>query len=101
MKEQDEFRIEEVRTDRRTFLKGAVVAGSALAAGTVGFPNLVKMQNTVTQPRQIPLPGNSSGPARAIAGTSRQMTGQCIGGASKNLKPIVEIEPGDFIFWNA
>jgi hypothetical protein len=98
MKEQDGLSDEGVRTDRRTFLKGAVVAGSALAAGTVGFPNLVKGQNAITQPQQVLLSDNSSGPTKAthwyIPATDKTVHWEYF---SKSLKPIVEVDSGDFI----
>lgn len=85
-------------TDRRTFLRSAVLAGGATVAGTVAFPYLAKGDTSVPEPQQVPLPAGLTGPGKAnhwyLPATDKTVHW---GYFSKNLKPIIEIESGDYV----
>jgi acetamidase/formamidase len=84
---------------RRGFLKGATLAGGAAAlAGSIAAPAMVKAQAEALQPRQSPLPGEPGAPVRSnhwyVPASDKTVHW---GYYSKNLKPIIEIESGDYV----
>ena len=84
---------------RRNFLKGAaVIGGAAAAVSTLGFPHIASAQQGELVPNKIPMPGKISEPGKAnhwyIPASDKTVHW---GYFSKHLKPIVEIESGDFV----
>jgi FtsP/CotA-like multicopper oxidase with cupredoxin domain len=85
---------------RRNFLKGAAVAGSAaaLVGGSLGAPYIASANAQELQPRQVPLPGRPDMPGRSnhwyVPASDKTVHW---GYFSKSLKPIVEIESGDYV----
>jgi acetamidase/formamidase len=95
----------EVAVGRRSFLKGASLAGGAAAfAGSVGAPAIVRAQTDALQPRQTPLPlpgmltGRLDAPVKAnhwyVPASDKTVHW---GYYSKLLKPVIEIESGDYV----
>ncbi len=85
-------------TDRRSFIKAAAITGGALAASGIAFPSVVKAASSPAQPQQVPLPPNLAAPSKAnhwfLPATDKTVHW---GYFSKSLKPVVEIESGDFV----
>ncbi len=84
---------------RRNFLKGAAaIGGAAAAVSTLGFPHIASAQQGELVPSKIPMPGKISEPGKAnhwyIPASDKTVHW---GYFSKHLKPIVEIESGDFV----
>ena len=85
-------------SDRRNFLKKAALSGGALAASAIQFPAIVKAASSPTEPHQVPLPPNLVAPGKAnhwlLPATDKTVHW---GYFSKNLKPLIEIESGDYV----
>jgi acetamidase/formamidase len=85
-------------SDRRKFLKKAALSGGALAASAIQFPAIVKAASSPPEPQQVPLPSNLVAPGKAnhwlLPATDKTVHW---GYFSKSLKPIIEIESGDFV----
>ena len=85
-------------SDRRKFLKKAALSGGALAASAIQFPPIVKAASSPPEPQQVPLPSNLVAPGKAnhwlLPATDKTVHW---GYFSKSLKPIIEIESGDFV----
>lgn len=85
---------------RRNFLKGAAVAGSAAAivGGSLGAPYIASANAQELQPRQVPLQGRPNMPGKSnhwyVPASDKTVHW---GYFSKSLKPIVEIESGDYV----
>lgn len=94
-------RAEEAQSSRRNFLKGtAAVGGAAALAGGLAAPYILsaEAQAQALQPRQVPLPGKLDTPSRAthwlVPATDKTVHW---GYFSKNLKPLIEIDSGDYV----
>jgi acetamidase/formamidase len=82
---------------RRRFLKGAALAGGTIAASSaLALPRLAAAQEL--QPRQIPMSGKVETPTKAahwyLPASDKTVHW---GYFSKGLKPLIEIEPGDYV----
>ncbi len=91
--------VESTDNPRRNFLKGAAAVGGAAAAATaLGFPYIASAQENELQPRKIPVAGTLSEPGRAnhwyVPASDKTVHW---GYFSKNLKPLIEVESGDFV----
>lgn len=85
-------------TGRRNFLKGTAVAGGAATLAGLPAPFIGSARAEQLQPRQVPLPGTPAAPGRAnhwyVPASDRTVHW---GYFSKHLKPIIEIDPGDYV----
>lgn len=82
---------------RRRFLKGAALAGGTVAASSaLGLPRLAAAQEL--QPRQVPMTGKIGTPTKAahwyLPASDKTVHW---GYFSKGLKPLIEVEPGDYV----
>lgn len=92
-------------TGRRGFLKAATFTGGAVAlAGAVGTPHIAKAQAQNLQPRQVPLPAQV--PFHGMPAVPEKTTHWYVpasdktvhwGYFSKELKPLIEINSGDYV----
>jgi acetamidase/formamidase len=82
---------------RRRFLKGAALAGGAVAASSVSLPRIAAAAGGL-QPRQVPLGGSPAVPDKAnhwyLPASDKTVHW---GYFSKGLQPIVRISPGDYV----
>src|SRR5689334_4680526 len=84
---------------RRGFLRSAGAAGGAAALiGSVSAPFISRAQAQALQPRQVPLPGKPDTPSKAnhwyVPASDKTVHW---GYFSKSLKPIIEIDSGDYV----
>ena len=87
---EDEAASTAVSEDRRDFLKGAVAAsGAAATLGAIGFPQVSPANAAEMTPRKIGTNNHYYVPASAET--------VHWGYFSKNLKPLVEVDSGDFV----
>lgn len=86
-----------VEESRRNFLKATTLAAGAAALGTVASPYISRAQAQELTPRQMPLAGMATMPGKAnhwyIPASDKTVHW---GYFSKTLKPLLEIDSGDF-----
>ena len=82
---------------RRDFLKTTALAGSAAAVGSVASPFISTAEAEQLIPRQIPLSGMAAMPGKAnhwyVPASDKTVHW---GYFSKKLKPLIEIDSGDY-----
>jgi hypothetical protein len=87
----------EIAKSRRDFLKAATLAGGAAAIGSVGFPYVTRAEAEQLTPRQVPLTGMAAMPGKAnhwyVPASDKTVHW---GYFSKTLKPLIEIDSGDY-----
>ncbi len=90
---------ETIKESRRKFLRNSfVTGGTAASIGALGFPSIVSAQVDQLQPRRIPTSGGRKTVGKAnhwyVPASDKTIHW---GYFSKNLKPVVEVESGDFV----
>lgn len=97
-RESDEGASVGAKASRRNFLKSTTLVGGAAALGTVARPYIISgAKAEQLTPRQLPLPGMATMPGKAnhwYVPTSDKTVHW--GYFSKTLKPLIEIDSGDY-----
>ena len=87
-----------VSETRRRFLKGAALAGASVAASGVMLPRLTAATERELMPRIVPAGGEPGMPGKSshwyLPASDKTVHW---GYFSKGLKPLVEIQPGDYV----